>query len=55
MDTSDGYGLFLAHCSMCHSIDSYNEGSYEKELTMQDERWDDWYFNQEESVRASAP
>ena len=55
MDTSDGYGLFLAHCSMCHSIDSYNEGSYEKELTMQDERWDDWYFNQEESVRVSAP
>ncbi|MEG3582087.1 MAG: cytochrome c oxidase subunit II [Chloroflexota bacterium] len=53
--TSDGYGLFLAHCSMCHTIDSYVENSYEKEITIQNDRWDDWYSNQEEAVRVSAP
>ena len=53
--SSEGYGLFLAHCSMCHSIDSYMNESYEKEITVQDDRWADWFHNQEESVRVSAP
>jgi len=52
---SSGYGLFLAHCSMCHTIDSYVDGSYEKELIIQDERFYDWYDNQEDSARVSAP
>ena len=29
--------------------------SYEKEITVQDDRWADWFHNQEESVRVSAP
>lgn len=53
--SSDGYGLFLANCSMCHSIDSYMDDSYEKELSVQNERWNDWYENQDNSVRVSAP
>ena len=51
----EGYGLFLANCSMCHSIDSYTSGSYEREIQVQDERWNAWYSDPEGAVRVSAP
>ena len=51
----EGYGLFLANCSMCHTIDSYTSGSYEREIEIQEDRFRDWYSDPEGAVRVSAP
>jgi len=53
--SGEGYGLFLANCSMCHSIDGYSSGAYDRELKTQNERWNDWYSDPEGAVRISAP
>lgn len=37
---STGRGLFVANCSMCHSVDSHRAGAYQEDIDSQDDRWD---------------
>ena len=50
-----GQSLFTGNCSTCHSVDSYKAGSYEREIAIQDGRWQGWLADIENSRIVSAP
>ncbi len=51
----DGQRLFGQHCSSCHTIDSYREGAYTSEISLQDGRWQGWLADIENASIVSAP
>lgn len=51
----NGQSLFASNCSSCHSVDSYQDGGFEREATLQDGRWQGWLADIEDSRIVSAP
>lgn len=52
---SRGRTLFAANCSTCHTTDTYAAGGYERELSLQESRWDGWLADRDNSRIVSAP
>ena len=52
---AQGSTLFARNCSTCHTINGYNVGSYESEITTQDGRWNGWLSAGEDAAIVSAP
>jgi cytochrome c oxidase subunit II len=50
-----GKNLFAANCSSCHTSDSTAPGSYEREISSQQARWNGWISDIENSGIVSAP
>jgi cytochrome c oxidase subunit 2 len=56
-DSAEGRGknLFAANCSSCHTVDSTAPGSYAREISSQQARWNGWISDIENSGIVSAP
>ena len=56
-DSPEGRGrnLFAGNCSSCHTVDSTAPGSYTREITSQQARWNGWISDIENSSIVSAP
>ena len=52
---ASGKNLFAANCSSCHSSDTTSPGSYAREVTSQQARWNGWISDIENSGIVSAP
>jgi len=52
---ASGKNLFAANCSSCHTIDSTAPGSYAREISAQQARWNGWVSDIENSGIVSAP
>jgi len=52
---ASGKNLFAANCSSCHSTDTTAPGSYAREVTSQQARWNGWISDIENSGIVSAP
>ena len=50
-----GKNLFAANCSSCHTNDSTTPGSYAREISSQQARWNGWISDIENSGIVSAP
>jgi cytochrome c oxidase subunit 2 len=50
-----GKNLFAANCSSCHTADTTSPGSYARELSSQQARWNGWISDIENSSIVSAP
>jgi len=50
-----GKNLFAANCSSCHTSDSTTPGSYAREISSQQARWNGWISDIENSGIVSAP
>ena len=48
-DEAAGQQLFIANCSMCHTNNSTEPGSYTREINVQQARWNGWILNIEDS------
>jgi cytochrome c oxidase subunit 2 len=52
---ASGQQLFAANCSTCHTTDSTAPGSYAREISSQQARWNGWISDTENSAIVSAP
>ena len=52
---ASGKNLFAANCSSCHTTDSTTPGSYAREISSQQARWNGWISDIENSGIVSAP
>ena len=52
---ASGKNLFAANCSSCHTNDSTSPGSYAREISSQQARWNGWISDIENSGIVSAP
>ena len=52
---ASGKNLFAANCSSCHTVDSTSPGSYAREVSAQQARWNGWISDIENSGIVSAP
>ncbi|MEK9675805.1 MAG: cytochrome c oxidase subunit II [Chloroflexota bacterium] len=54
-DEESGKNLFAANCSSCHTVDSTTPGSYSREVSAQEARWNGWLSDIENAPIVSAP
>ncbi len=52
---AEGQALFAANCSTCHTTNSHSDGSYQREIVSQNQRWESWQNAPETSPLVSAP